>query len=691
MHIPDGVLSPATSVAAAVVMLPVWTAAARHVRARLGTRQMPLLALGAAFCFTVMMFNIPALGGTTAHPVAGTLLAVMLDPWAAVLGVSTALAIQALFFGDGGLLAYGTNCLTMAFVMPFVGSAVYRLIAGNCPSNAPRRAFAAGTGAFVGLNAAAVVVALLLGIQPLLYHDAAHHALYFPFGPQITLPAMLGTHLLIAGPAEAVVTFLGVRYLQTAGYALYAASALEMPRISRFGTLNRGRLWLVMAVVVLLTPLGLLAKGEAWGEWNAEGLKAQTARLLHQEYLPAEYAAAQEHTHKGLPGLEDYAGSRGSIGYAGAAALGVGTISVLLLAGGRLLTKRDEKDTEAGDGDDSDRDSPVGGHRINTTEPLGSRVQVGENGAAAGDQGVETGLTLPEWMLRSSDETASAAEAETLRQSPFLERTLSELTASLATALLSEAHALQPGLLQRLDPRAKVLAFGALMLVTAAAHRPLILLLLYAVSIALAIVSRLPVAAMTRRIWLSIPLFVGAIALPAALSPITPGHELLALWHRPYLAITTPGLLAAFVLTLRVGVEVSFAALLTMTTGRTSLLQALRALLVPALFIALLAMTTRYLALLFQTASEMFTARRSRTVSAGANGNSSGRHFVGQSIGVLFGRTLAFSEEVHSAMLSRGYTGVPLPLSSVRWRAADALWTAGMCGIAAMAFVGGHL
>src|ERR1051326_5913040 len=114
MHIPDSVLSPVTCAAAGVAMAPVWSVAARRVRRTLGTRQMPLLALGAAFCFTIMMFNIPALGGTTAHPIAGTLLAVLLGPWAGCLGISVALLIQALLFGDGGVLAYGADCPTMA-------------------------------------------------------------------------------------------------------------------------------------------------------------------------------------------------------------------------------------------------------------------------------------------------------------------------------------------------------------------------------------------------------------------------------------------------------------------------------------------------------------------------------------------------------------------------------------------------
>ena len=84
---------------------------------------------------------------------------------------------------------------------------------------------AAGLGAYVGLNAAAAMVALLLGIQPALFHELNGHALYFPFGLGITLPAMLGTHLIVAAPAEAIVTALVVRYLQAAGITLYGRKA----------------------------------------------------------------------------------------------------------------------------------------------------------------------------------------------------------------------------------------------------------------------------------------------------------------------------------------------------------------------------------------------------------------------------------------------------------------------------------
>ena len=109
-------------------MVPVWATAARRVRTVVKSRYVPLLALGAAYCFLVMMFNVPIPDGTTAHAVGGVLIAVLLGPWAAVIAVSVALLIQALFFGDGGVLAFGANAFNMAFVMPFVGYGVYSLL-----------------------------------------------------------------------------------------------------------------------------------------------------------------------------------------------------------------------------------------------------------------------------------------------------------------------------------------------------------------------------------------------------------------------------------------------------------------------------------------------------------------------------------------------------------------------------------
>lgn len=266
------------------------------------------------------------------------------------------------------------------------------------------------------------------------------------------------------------------------------------------------------------------------------------------------------------------------------------------------------------------------------------------------------------------------------RPNPFLERTLAGLAANARTGLQSEHWARQAGYLQQIDARAKVACFLVLIVVVTSLHHLPILLLLYALALVMAQMSRLPIALLLKRVWLSVPIFVGALALPAIFNFVTPGPVLFTLAEHPFIAVTVPGLLAATTLTLRVGVAVTFAVLLTLTTRWNDLLRALRILFVPRLFVLVLAMTYRYLAVLMQIAGDMFVARRSRTV--GRISRASGRKFVGGSMGALFGKTLALSEEVHNAMLARGFTGEMRTLAPLRWRPADAAWTGAMLLVA---------
>jgi cobalt/nickel transport system permease protein len=213
MHIPDGYLSPIISLGAGAITVPVWGLAVRRVQTVLNNRTVPLLAIFSALTFTIMMFNIPVPGGTTAHGVGGTLIAVVLGPWAAVLGVSMALILQALFFGDGGVLAIFANCLNMGVILPFVGYWSYRLIAGRSPILSTRRVWAAGIGAYLGITASALAVGFELGIQPLLFTQNGQ-PMYSPYGLSAAIPAMLLSHALGASVVEALITALGVAYLQ---------------------------------------------------------------------------------------------------------------------------------------------------------------------------------------------------------------------------------------------------------------------------------------------------------------------------------------------------------------------------------------------------------------------------------------------------------------------------------------------
>ncbi|MGD0625141.1 MAG: cobalt transporter CbiM [Thermodesulfobacteriota bacterium] len=214
MHIPDGYLGPQTYGVLYAVMVPIWALASKIVRRTLKQRQVPFLALGAAFSFVIMMFNIPIPGGSTGHAVGGVIVAILLGPWAAVIAISISLVIQALLFGDGGITAIGANCFNMAFVMPMVGYLVYRLISKGATVTSRRRWIAGAVAGYIGLNVAAVTTAIMFGLQPLLAKGPDGRPLYFPYPLKVAVPVMAAQHLLFFGLIEAVLTGLLVIYFQ---------------------------------------------------------------------------------------------------------------------------------------------------------------------------------------------------------------------------------------------------------------------------------------------------------------------------------------------------------------------------------------------------------------------------------------------------------------------------------------------
>lgn len=276
MHIPDGYLSPQTSAVFVAAVVPLWWQSARRVRKVVKSRYVPLLALGAAFSFIIMMFNIPIPDGTTAHAVGGGLIAVLLGPWAACVAVSIALLIQALFFGDGGVLAFPVNAFNMAVLLPFVAYGVYRLLTRNAALTSTRRVWAGAVGAYLGLNAAALATAIEFGVQPELFHKADGTPLYSPFHLAQAIPAMMIPHLIIAGLVEAAITGGVLAYLQRANVPLLRINAPEVPltqaEIARRPVSPVRVALITLGVLAVISPLGLLAPGGAFGEDAPEDL-----------------------------------------------------------------------------------------------------------------------------------------------------------------------------------------------------------------------------------------------------------------------------------------------------------------------------------------------------------------------------------------------------------------------------------
>jgi cobalt/nickel transport system permease protein len=277
MHIPDGYLSPSTCATLYAFAAAGWYSALRRIKHVFAARTVPLISVFAAFSFIVMMFNVPLPGGTTGHALGVTVGVIVLGPAGAILAVSIALAIQALLFGDGGITTLGANCFNIAIVGSLVAYGVYQLVAKGSDVSSRRRVIAAAIAGYTSINVCALVTAIEFGIQPAFFHDAAGTPLYAPYPLRVAVPAMMIGHLTFAGLAEAAVSAGMVSYLQSADIGLLRGmvpakvGAVSGPDARR----APGRLWWAVGLLMLCTPLGILAAGSAWGEWSSRDLSAR--------------------------------------------------------------------------------------------------------------------------------------------------------------------------------------------------------------------------------------------------------------------------------------------------------------------------------------------------------------------------------------------------------------------------------
>lgn len=323
MHIPENYLSPATCAVMGAAMVPVWVHAVRRVNRDLPKEKMPLLGVGASFSFLSMMFNVPLPGGTTGHAVGGTLIAILFGPDAACIAISIALLLQAVIFGDGGILSFGANCFNMAFVLPYAGYGIYSLIqkaSGKKERHGISYA-AAAIGSYAGINLAALCTAIEFGIQPILFHDAAGNALYCPYDLSVSIPAMMIPHLLAAGIVEAAFTIAILAFVRkTSPDLLYGDD-------TKIHTKSHVPLFALTSILIAASPLGLLAQGTAWGEWGADEISAIVTNGKTLGYTPQ--GLSKGWTLQAL--LPDYAvsGFNEIIGYILSAIIGTALLIII--------------------------------------------------------------------------------------------------------------------------------------------------------------------------------------------------------------------------------------------------------------------------------------------------------------------------------------------------------------------------
>lgn len=335
MHIPDGYLSPITSLIMFLLVMPFWAIGIRKIRQTMNARSVPLIALLAAFSFVIMMFNIPLPGGTTGHAVGAALAAIILGPEVATIAVSIALIIQAFFFGDGGILAIGANCFNMAVIIPYIAAAIYRAFSKDTSLYSRRRLVGAAVGGWIGVTVGAFFAGIEFGIQPLLFTAADGSPLYAPYPLAVSIPAMVIPHALVASVVEGILNVLVIAYLQRSN--INVLEAAEKPAlVGEAETLQKLRLlWAGVIVLIIASPLGLLAPGTAWGEWGID----QLSRLGFKS-VPTGMEKLSHLWGAPLAGYNLHALGNANLGYLLSAGLGILVIVIVVWLFTMLLTTR---------------------------------------------------------------------------------------------------------------------------------------------------------------------------------------------------------------------------------------------------------------------------------------------------------------------------------------------------------------
>ena len=350
MHMADALLSPAVAVtmyaasAAAAGVSLVQLHKEEAAAPELAKKKLPTMAVMSALVFAGQMINYTIPGtGSSGHLCGGMLLSAILGPWAGFLSMIVILAIQALFFADGGLLALGANVWNMAFYGCFVGYfLIYR------PLMQGRLLAGKGRTKLVLASVLGCVVTLQLGAFSVVVETSLSGITALPFGAFAALmqPIHLAIGLVEGGITAAVLLFV----YQTRPELLQCASAGAKNRCSRRAALAI----LAAAALVIGGDLSLLASSNPDGlEWSLFGNEeaGYSANMgLDEEAYGAESAAAEKAAavQEKTSLLPDYnfAGSDSAAGTSVSGLVGcalVAALAAIISLAGRAARKRSGK------------------------------------------------------------------------------------------------------------------------------------------------------------------------------------------------------------------------------------------------------------------------------------------------------------------------------------------------------------
>ncbi len=278
---------------------------------------------------------------------------------------------------------------------------------------------------------------------------------------------------------------------------------------------------------------------------------------------------------------------------------------------------------------------------------------------------------LPAWLLKEEKNEGQMAFSGEKRLFPFLnsgmvlERTLKAVLSFVEDALFNEKTASRRGLLQKVEPRTKLVVIVLLLAGLSLEHTLPGMCRFIALGVALAVLSRIPAGMYLKRL-LPGMLFTAVIALPACLGAVTPGEPVLtiirfkcALWpfgHSIY--ISRQGYLSALGLMARVTGSLMIVLLAGFTTRPPELVKAV-SFFIPGFLKTVFSMSYRYMFFLVRRLEEFILARKARgteyflgkggTWKAGLD-----RKWVGARAASLLIISLELRRELKFAMEARG-------------------------------------
>ena len=209
------------------------------------------------------------------------------------------------------------------------------------------------------------------------------------------------------------------------------------------------------------------------------------------------------------------------------------------------------------------------------------------------------------------------------------------------------------GVMQAINPLAKLIAIAAMIIASLCIFQLSILLAICVVPLVMAAASKIPLKVFLSRTTL-IPVFVGLISLPALF--LTLGNPV---WTANVgglnLVVTAEGITQFLVFTVRIWFCVATLSLLVLSTGFEKTLKLLASIKVPSLIIQLFSLTYRYFFVSIHETQSVLIAKEARTYVNKRTFNLQALKDLGGILANLFIRTYERSERVYLAMKSRGF------------------------------------